>query len=265
MLKNELKIFFTAVMFYTRIPCPNWVAHLPVYLNKASRYFPLIGWITGTVFFISLYLSLLIFPVEIAVVISIISGILITGAFHEDGFADVCDGFGGGWKKQRILEIMKDSRIGAYGVIGLVLLLFIKFYTLKYLINITVPNLNNSITLLSIFVSAHSVSRLAAISILFTDKYIREDLESKAKPIAQNYTWKEVIGSFLFGLIPLAILAIYEIEIIFVLIPLIIARFMLSAYFKKRIGGYTGDCLGATQQVCEVVFYLSVIAIWKFI
>lgn len=66
-----------------------------------------------------------------------ISGILLTGAFHEDGFADVCDGFGGGWEKQRILEIMKDSRIGAYGVIGLTLLLLLKFYTLKYIINIT--------------------------------------------------------------------------------------------------------------------------------
>ena len=175
MLKNELKIFFTAVMFYTRIPCPKWVEHSPVYLNKTSRYFPLIGWITGTVFFISLYLSLLI------------------------------------------------------------------------------------------FVSAHSVSRLAAISIVFTHQYVREDMESKAKPIAQSYTWKEVIGSFFFGLLPLIYLSFHQYQIIYTLIPLLFARFMLSRYFKKWIGGYTGDCLGATQQVCEVVFYLTVIAIWKFI
>ncbi|MCJ7446240.1 MAG: adenosylcobinamide-GDP ribazoletransferase [Bacteroidales bacterium] len=265
MLKNELKIFFTAVMFYTRMPCPKWVEHSPVYLNKTSRYFPLIGWITGTVFFISLYLSLVIFPIEIAVVISMISGILLTGAFHEDGFADVCDGFGGGWKKQRILEIMKDSRIGTYGVIGLALLLLLKFYTLKYIINIAVPNLNNSITLLLIFVSAHSVSRLAAISIVFTHQYIREDEESKAKSVVRNYSWKEVIGSFFFGLVPLICLALYQLQIIYALIPLLFARFMLSGYFKKWIGGYTGDCLGATQQVCEVVYYLSIITIWKFI
>ena len=265
MLSNELKIFFTAVMFYTCIPCPKWVEHSPGYLNKATRYFPLIGWITGIVSFISLYLSLLVFPNEVAVVISMISGILLTGAFHEDGFADVCDGFGSGWKKQRILEIMKDSRIGAYGVIGLTLLLLIKFFTLKYIINIAVPNLNNSITLLLIFVSAHSVSRLAAISIVFTNQYVRENTDSKAKPIAQNYTWKEVIGSFFFGLIPFIYLSSYQYQIIYALIPLLYARFMLSGYFKKWIGGYTGDCLGATQQVCEVVYYLSVIAIWKFI
>jgi adenosylcobinamide-GDP ribazoletransferase len=265
MLKNEFKIFFTAVMFYTCIPCPKWVEHSPVYLNKTSRYFPLIGWITGTVSFISLYLSLMIFPVEIAVVISMISGILLTGAFHEDGFADVCDGFGGGKEKQRILEIMKDSRIGAHGVIGLALLLLLKFLTLKYIINIAVPNLNNSITLLLIFFSAHSVSRLAAISIVFTHQYVREDEESKAKPVVRNYSWKEVIGSFFFGLVPLICLALYQLQIIYALISVLSARFLLSNYFKKWIGGYTGDCLGATQQVCEVVFYLSVIAIWKFI
>ena len=265
MFKNELKIFFTAVMFYTRIPCPTRVGYSPVYLNKATRYFPLIGWITGTVSFISLYLSLLIFPVEIAVVISIISGILLTGAFHEDGFADVCDGFGGGWKKQRILEIMKDSRIGAYGVIGLFLLLLLKFLTLKYIINISIPGFNNQITILLLFITAHSVSRLAAISIVLTNQYVRENTDSKVNPIAQNYTWKEVIGSFFFGLIPFIYLSSYKYQIIYALIPLLFARFMLSGYFKKWIGGYTGDCLGATQQVCEIVFYLSVIAIWKFI
>ena len=265
MLKNELKIFFTAVMFYTRIPCPKWVGHSPVYLNKATRYFPLIGWITGTVSFISLYLSLLIFPIEIAVLISMISGILLTGAFHEDGFADVCDSFGGGWKKQRILEIMKDSRIGAYGVIGLVLLLLIKFFTIKYIANISIPDFNNHITILLFFITSHSVSRLAAISIVFTHQYVSEDMESKAKPIAQSYTWKEVIGSFFFGLLSFIYLLFHQYQIIYALIPLLFARFMLSGYFKKWIGGYTGDCLGATQQVCEVVYYLSIIAIWKFI
>ena len=265
MLKNELKIFFTAVMFYTRIPCPKWVGNAPVYLNKASRYFPLIGWITGTVFFISLYLSLLIFPIEIAVVISMISGILLTGAFHEDGFADVCDGFGGGWEKQKILEIMKDSRIGVYGTIGLILLFLLKFFTLKHIIAINIPGVNNHITILLLFITAHSVSRLASISIMYTNQYVRDDIDSKAKPIAQNYTWKEVTGSFFFGLVPFICLALYQLQIIYALIPLLFARFILSGYFKKWIGGYTGDCLGATQQVCEVIFYLSVIAIWKFI
>ena len=160
---------------------------------------------------------------------------------------------------------MKDSRIGAYGVIGLALLLLLKFYTLKYIINIRIPDLNNPITLLLIFISAHSVSRLAAILIVFTHQYVLEDEESKAKPVVRNYSWKEVIGSFFFGLVPLICLAFHQHQIIYTLFPVLFARFLLSSYFKEWIGGYTGDCLGATQQVCEVVFYLTVIAIWKFI
>ena len=106
---------------------------------------------------------------------------------------------------------------------------------------------------------------LAAISIVFTDQYVRESVTSKTEPIAQNFTWKEVAGALIFGLAPIVILSSFKYQIIYSIIPLIIARFLLSGYFRKWIGGYTGDCLGATQQVCEVLFYLSVIAIWRFI
>src|SRR5258708_5864215 len=126
MIKKEFHIFLTAVMFYTRIPCPKWVDHSSEFLNKATRYFPLIGWIVGAFCFGTYYGLQYIYPIEIAIIISMAAGILITGAFHEDGFADVCDGFGGGWTKQKILDIMKDSHIGAYGVIGLILLFLLK-------------------------------------------------------------------------------------------------------------------------------------------
>ena len=99
-MKKQLHIFFTALMFYTRIPCPKNIDHNPEYLNKASRYFPLIGWIVGGISFGVYYLSAILFSSEIAVILSIIAGILTTGAFQEDGFAEVCDGFGGGWTKE---------------------------------------------------------------------------------------------------------------------------------------------------------------------
>ena len=268
-MKKELHIFFTALMFYTRIPCPKNIDHNPDYLNKASRYFPLVGWIVGGISFVVFSVSSYFLTLEIAVTLSIIAGILTTGAFHEDGFADVCDGFGGGWTKEKILIIMKDSAIGAYGAIGLVLLFLLKFQSLSQLINdllnpqYTIYNVQ--CTILLFFVSAHSISRLAAISIVFTHQYSREDASSKSKPIAQNYTWKEVVGAFFFGLLPLMILSYFQYQILLVLIPVFLCRFFLGRYFQKWIDGYTGDCLGATQQVCEVVFYLSVIALWKFI
>ena len=123
MIKEEIKIFFTSLMFYTRLPCPSYIDHSENYLNKATRYFPLIGIIVGTISFILFWIFNQIFNVEISIIIAIATGILITGAFHEDGFADTFDGFGGGWTKEKILEIMKDSRIGAYGAISLIVLI----------------------------------------------------------------------------------------------------------------------------------------------
>lgn len=265
-MKKELHIFFTALMFYTRIPCPATIDHHPDYLNKASRYFPVIGWIVGSISFMVFYLSTFLFSNEIAIVLSMIASILVTGAFHEDGFADVCDGFGGGWTKEKILLIMKDSAIGAYGAIGLILLFLLKFEAVFSLLSrSTIVNQQSVISNLFLFITAHSLSRLAAISIVFTHEYSREDATSKSKPIAQNYTWREVFGAFFFGLLPLLILAIFCWQILFAVIPVFLFRFFLARYFQKWIGGYTGDCLGATQQVCEVVFYLSSFALWKFI
>lgn len=256
-------------MFYTRIPCPKNIDHNPDYLNKASRYFPLIGWIVGGICFGIYYLASIVFSAELAVILSMIAGILVTGAFHEDGFADVCDGFGGGWTKEKILMIMKDSAIGAYGAIGLVLLFLLKFQALVQLLDdssvFEFAIHNSQFVILLLFVSAHAVSRLAAISIVFTHQYSREDASSKSKPIAQSYSWREVVGALFFGLSPLLMLAFFQWQMLLVLIPVFLFRFFLARYFQKWIDGYTGDCLGATQQVCEVVFYLSSIALWKFI
>jgi adenosylcobinamide-GDP ribazoletransferase len=258
-MKKEIHIFFTALMFYTRIPCPKNIDHNPDYLNKASRYFPFIGWIVGGISFAVYYFSSFLFSNDIAIILAIIAGILTTGAFHEDGFADVCDGFGGGWTKEKILIIMKDSAIGAYGAIGLVLLFLLKFESLSTLSS------QSTICNLLLFVSAHALSRLAAISIVFTHQYSRDDATSKSKPIAQSYTWREALGAFFFGLMPLLFLSYFQWQFSLSIIPVIIVRFFLARYFQKWIDGYTGDCLGATQQVCEVVFYLSIIGIWKFI
>ena len=97
-MKKELRIFFTALMFLTRLPVPKIIDHNPDYLQKAAKYFPMIGWavgiICGLTFAAGNFLS-----TPIAAVLCIIAGLVTTGAFHEDGFADVCDGFGGGWTK----------------------------------------------------------------------------------------------------------------------------------------------------------------------
>jgi len=249
-MKREIKIFFTALMYFTRIPCPKWVDHSAEYLNKSSKYFPLIGLIIGSISALTYYLCQLIFPSDIALLLCMIASIITTGAFHEDGFADVCDGFGGGWTKEKILLIMKDSRLGTFGVIGLGLILLLKWSSLKYF------PLN---TVLIALISGHAISRLNAVSLIFTDQYVRDDDTSKSKPLATKMSMSELICAAMFGLAPLALFA--NVYVLLTLLPLLFIRWYFSGYFKKWIGGYTGDCLGALQQVSEVVFYLSLLLI----
>jgi len=129
-LMQHIRIFFTALMFFTRIPCPSWVDHSEEYLNKSSQYFPLVGGIVGAIGLAVLLGALWVLPVPLAVLLSMVATVLATGAFHEDGFADMCDGFGGGWTKEKILDIMQDSRLGTFGAVGLGLLMAVKFLCL---------------------------------------------------------------------------------------------------------------------------------------
>ncbi|WP_431217820.1 adenosylcobinamide-GDP ribazoletransferase [Puia sp. P3] len=105
----------------------------PVYLQQAPRYFPVIGWIVGGVSILSFLVLSRYVSTDAGILAAMITGLLVTGAFHEDGFADVCDGMGGGFSKEQVLRIMKDSRIGAYGAIGLIAILGSKFVLLKEL------------------------------------------------------------------------------------------------------------------------------------
>jgi adenosylcobinamide-GDP ribazoletransferase len=262
-MKNEIRIFFTALMFYTRIPCPRFTDHSDNYINKASRYFPLIGWIVGIISYLIYSLSLYLFGNQMAVILSILGGVLTTGAFHEDGLADVFDGFGGGWTKEKILTIMKDSRIGAFGAIALIFSFWLKYTSLGILCLQSFDY--NTVILPLCFISYHSIARLTAISIVFTAQYAREDETSKAKPIAQTFTYKEIIGAVIFGITPLLLLSYFHWQFIIVLAPLILLRTYSIHYFNKWINGYTGDCLGAVEQIAELISISSYLVICKFI
>jgi len=252
-MKKEIRIFFTALMYFTRIPCPKWIDHSEEYLNKSSRYFPVVGVIVGVISAISFWCFKLILPKEIALLLSMVASVLATGALHEDGFADVCDGFGGGWTKEKILLIMKDSRLGTFGVIGLGLILLIKWTSLNYL---------PTDVIVIALISGHAISRLNAVSLIYTDQYAREDDSSKSKPLATKMSSGSLAFAIICGLAPLALFI--NAYVLLTLIPLLIVRWYFSGYFKKWIGGYTGDCLGAVQQVSEVVFYLALIVIFKY-
>jgi adenosylcobinamide-GDP ribazoletransferase len=251
-MKKEIDIFFTALMFYTRIPCPPNITHDPDYLNKATRYFPLMGWIVGGIAALVFWLSSYVFNPPVCILLSMVASIVTTGAFHEDGWADVCDGFGGGWTKEKILDIMKDSRTGAYGGIGIALMLLFKF-----IVQTEIPVGQVCFTV----IAAHSFSRLCAVGMVATSRYVRENDDAKAKPLAKTISVREIMPAIIFGVAPLLLTGKYSIAVI---MPILLTLYM-RRYFHKWIGGYTGDCLGAIQQVTELMFYLGILIAWKFI
>ncbi len=253
-MKKEIHYFLTAILFFTRIPCPKWVNHSAEILNKSNRYFSLVGIIVGAIS-ASIYLAAkFIFTEEIAIILSMVASVWTTGAFHEDGFADTCDGFGGGWTKEKILIIMKDSRLGTFGVIGLFSILILKFSSLN-----TLSNLNINVPLL--LISGHAISRFTATLLLYTHAYVRDIDSSKIKPTTTQMSTKSLLISAFFGMAPLFFFCNYWVFLS--LLPLCITYLYLASFFKKWIGGQTGDCAGALQQVAEVVFYLSLITLWK--
>lgn len=261
-MKEEIKIFLTGVMFFTRIPVRKMGAFKDDYLNKCVRYFPLIGMIVGALSFLTYWGSSVLFPTSIAVLLSFVVGILTTGAFHEDGLGDVFDGFGGGWTKTDILRIMKDSRIGTYGTFALVLMLLLKFLTLFHLVEILQGQL---ILIFLVFITYHALARTVGISLSFLLPYSREDATSKSKPIAKSHSAKEVVGALFFGLVPLVFLLNESLYFLWVIPGLVLLLTYSKYYFNKWIDGFTGDVLGAVEQMAEALILLSFLVIWKFI
>jgi len=260
LIKKEWRYFLLAIGFFTRIPVPNFADFQEVELNHSAKYFPLIGIIVGMVGAISFYFASLVFPQAIAVLVSMAATIYLTGAFHEDGLADSADGIGGGNGHEQILTIMQDSRLGTYGAIALFLMLFAKFQTLNLLHPTFIP-----LTL----VAAHAFSRLCAVWVTATVSYVKST--GKAKPLAKQISIGHLILANLFGLLPFLIiigLLIYSHHALSVivnfglmtLLPVLLSWFWWRAKLLKNLGGCTGDGLGATQQITELVFYLGVLA-----
>ena len=248
-VRTELEALRAAVMFFTRIPLPSARPWDPESLQRAAAYFPLVGWIVGGVAAGTWWLAMLAWPPLIASGVSLAATLLLTGAFHEDGFADTCDGFGGGTTRARVLEIMRDSRVGAFGAIGITMLLVGKWHTVAALPEALAP---------WALLAGHAVSRGAAGTIMTTLAYTQPD--GKAKPLATRLRGGRLVGSLVFALAPLALLPP---PYWWSIAAVIAARIVLARWFVRRIGGYTGDCLGATQQVCELVFLLTVLALTR--
>lgn len=248
MIVREGKLVISAVGFLTRIPVGRWAARSDEQINHSSRYFPLVGAAIGVLGAAVLSAAAALLPIVVAAVLSIVATVLITGAIHEDGLADTCDAFGGGITPEDVCRILADSRIGAFGAVGLILALALKTASLALL-----PLAAATVAL----VCAHAFSRSMCVAIMACGRYARRE-GGKTRAVASGVRKRDAaiavgIGLTSFALAPLTFL---------LAVPAAFAVCMVMyAYFRARIGGYTGDCMGAIQQVSEITCYLTFLAL----
>jgi adenosylcobinamide-GDP ribazoletransferase len=249
-MKQQLNLFFHALMFYSRIPAGK-IDYSEENLTKAFRYFPLIGIIVGALGGGIFLLFQWIFPTPVALIMAMVTMVLATGALHEDGLSDFFDGFGGGRDKERILAIMKESTIGAYGVIALILLFLLKFTLLLSI---------DSSHILMVLITAHASSRIMPVFLVNSSQYARAG-DSKAMHTRRKVDTKTFLIALALSLTPLVFMPW---QIILIAIPVYaVIGILLKKYTEKKIGGFTGDVLGALQQFSELTFYLICIAIYS--
>ena len=264
-LQHEWRLILVATQFLTRLPVPQFSHYNPQWLHQSSRHFPAVGLLVGLLCASVFWLASILFTPLIAAVMSTVFGIKLTGAFHEDGLADSCDGLGGGLTRERTLEIMKDSRLGTYGVLGLVSALLLKVSLLA-----AMPL---SVAIVALIIG-HTASRLFCISLLTLLPYGGEIEHAKAKPMAQQLT--PLQGLYSSGWL---ILAIMLVTLIFpktmqqiglgqwslTLVSALVATDYMRRLLRRRLDGYTGDGLGATQQLSEIAIYVGLAASIPFI
>ena len=259
---NFIRHYLLALQFFTRIPVTGrlaaWAGYSPAMLRASAAHFQGVCWL------VVLLAALLFAGVQlllpdargtplVAAVLSTVFTVLLTGAFHEDGLADVADGLGGTPERSRALEIMKDSRVGAFGAVALVLVLLAKVSLLALLGDVDIQLACVGL------LAAHVVSRTLPLLLIRVLPYVGDSAASRSKPLADQISLAGLLAAFAWFFILLAFVAwLYGAAIL--IAPLItagLAWLWMWRLFARRLQGFTGDCLGATQQVCEVAFYFG--------
>jgi adenosylcobinamide-GDP ribazoletransferase len=254
-VKHELRLFFIALQFFTRVPIPRWVGFEPSWLHACARYFPLVGLFIGVVAAAVLWAGHLLFTPAVAVLLSMAASVVLTGAFHEDGWADSCDALGGAVSRERALVIMKDSRIGSYGAVGLVLML-----GLKAAATLALP----LAWAMAAILFSHTASRCAPVLLIRFLRYGGDLEHAKAKPLAQQISVAGLTVAALWVLLLAVCLVAWQPAwwpaVTVSLVAALTGVLWCARWFQKRLGGYTGDTLGASQQITEVLILLSWVA-----
>ena len=243
-----------ALTFFTRLPF--WrIREIPSdAFKRVVPLWPVAGWLTGGVMALVMWLMLKLTSPMMAWIIALAARLLLTGALHEDGLADFIDGFGGGGGgREHTLAIMKDSHIGTYGVLGLII---------YYLLMVSAGSAIAPEQLCLLAICGDCWSKCCAAQIINMLPYARSQEEAKNKTVYSRMTVWECIVCLACGVLPAVVIIL-----ILGLLPTIylaafaapvIAVLLIAWMCKKRISGYTGDCCGAAFILCELAFYLTI-------
>lgn len=238
--------FLLALGFMTRLPVT--AEYSAQRMARSAAWYPATGIVIGVISGVVWLIGFWLFTSVLAVLFSMAASILLTGALHEDGFADCCDGLGGGKTREQALDIMRDSRIGAYGFIGLAMLLAIKAASL-----VALP------AVFWVLLAGHATSRASMVVVIATSHYARSEGAGRALAGQMDVRGMQLaVALGAASLIPL-LLVLPVGFVFFGVFGLALAHVVMRTVFESKLGGYTGDCLGAVQQVGEVGFYLGLL------
>lgn len=261
-LRNISKRILAAFIFFTRLPFWHIANVEKRYYERVVPLWPLVGWLTGGVMAIMFWVATNICELSLgtSVAVALITRVIITGALHEDGFADFCDGFGGGTDRKRILEIMKDSHIGTYGVLGLIL-----YYLLLW--NVLISLFQHGMSPMML-IAADTACKYFSSTIIYVLPYARNATEAKNKLVYAHTPATERLLSCIIGLVPITSITTLGATglngmtgfktLTTISLPVMLCLVLLFRLMHYRIKGYTGDCCGATFIITETVFYASI-------
>ena len=255
-LLHELRLALVALQFLTRVPIPAWVGYRDEWLQACVRYFPLVGTLVGGLGALALGATAMLWPWPVAVLLSMVATLVLTGAFHEDGLADTFDALGGVVAREKALEIMKDSRVGTYGAVALMATLALKALLLTAL---------GAASAGMALIVAHTLSRTLPVLLIRTLPYAGDRQWAKAKPLATSVRGVAVLVALAWAALVVAgagAAGCFEWMALAAAVLAIAAVFaLMHRWLRLRLGGFTGDTLGAAQQLAEVAVYLALLAV----
>jgi len=246
-LKRAANRYLIAQMFLTRLPSPRSIKWSDSELAASTPYFPVVGIVVGLIASLAWLVGYAGWGPHLAALFAVAASILATGAFHEDGLADAADGIGGAFTIEKKLAIMRDSRVGTYGSVALILIVAAKVFALTMVELISVPG---------IFITAHVVARWSSLPLIYNNTYVRE--QGTGKPFAATVTSQRLIAVSLFTLT--CVIFFVQMKAIAVALVAVTTVLVSQWYVRRKLGGITGDVLGAVNSITELLVYLTLTA-----